>query len=99
MKYNFESDPSDYKCKMAPQAGFLICLFCIIVTECLRPWRNMDERQRTLGVYDDVESLGRHPGDFDAYLAPTTQPGDLGSSCCRNRNGSKVAEIEKRSSI
>jgi hypothetical protein len=33
----------------------------------------MDERQKTLGVYDNVESLGRSWGDFDVYLAQTTQ--------------------------
>jgi hypothetical protein len=35
----------------------------------------MDERQKTLGVYDvdNVESLRRSRGDFDVYLAQTTQ--------------------------
>ena len=39
----------------------------------------MDERQRTLGMYDDVESLGRNRGDFDVYLAETTQPEEVRS--------------------
>ena len=34
----------------------------------------MDEEQRTIGVYDDVESLGQSQGDFDMYLAQTIQP-------------------------
>ena len=62
---------------MVLRAGFFICLLCIIVTECIRPWQEMDERQRTLGLYNDVESLGRSRGDFDVYLAQTTQPEEV----------------------
>ena len=39
----------------------------------------MDERQRMIGVYDDVESLGQSQGDFDMYFALTIQPEQLGN--------------------
>lgn len=65
--------------KMVLRTGFLVCLLCIIETKCVRPWRNMDERQRTLGVHDDVESLGRNQGDMDRYLVETTQPEEVRS--------------------
>lgn len=64
---------------MVLRTGFLVCLLCIIEIKCVRPWRNMDERQRTLGVHDDVESLGRNRVDMDRYLVETTQPEEVGS--------------------